>query len=99
MQTETLWLMVGLAGQGLFSMRFIVQWLSSERQRRSVVPVAFWYFSVAGGCTLLAYAIHKADPVFILGQGMGLVIYFRNLHLIHRGNPAAETEQTQLPAA
>jgi lipid-A-disaccharide synthase-like uncharacterized protein len=88
-QTETLWLIVGFVGQGLFSMRFIVQWLSSEKQKRSVMPVAFWYFSVLGGCTLLAYAIYKQDPVFILGQGMGLLIYFRNLQLIYMAAPLA----------
>lgn len=101
MQTETLWLVIGLVGQGLFSMRFIVQWLSSEKQKRSVVPVAFWYFSVAGGCTLLAYAIYKADPVFILGQGMGLLIYFRNLQLIYRVTPLidASEQDARIPAA
>ncbi|MGD8379726.1 MAG: lipid-A-disaccharide synthase N-terminal domain-containing protein [Gammaproteobacteria bacterium] len=82
MDAKYLWLFVGFAGQALFSMRFLVQWLSSERERRSVIPVAFWYFSVGGGATLLAYAIHKADPVFILGQASGLFIYLRNLHLI-----------------
>jgi lipid-A-disaccharide synthase-like uncharacterized protein len=59
-----------------------VQWLSSERERRSIIPVAFWYFSVAGGVTLLAYAVYRADPVFIVGQLTGLFIYGRNLHLI-----------------
>jgi lipid-A-disaccharide synthase-like uncharacterized protein len=89
--TDHLWLGIGLLGQALFSARFIVQWLASERRKRSVVPRAFWYFSVGGGLTLLAYAIYRRDPVFILGQGAGLFVYARNLWFIHRGPaPAAE---------
>jgi lipid-A-disaccharide synthase-like uncharacterized protein len=65
-------------------MRFVIQWLHSERQRKSVVPVAFWYFSIAGGLTLLVYSIHQRDPVFIAGQALGIFIYLRNLHLIKR---------------
>ena len=84
--TETLaWIVVGFMGQALFSARFIVQWLASERVKRSIVPRAFWYFSLAGGATLLAYAIHKRDPVFIAGQGLGLFVYLRNIYLIHSG--------------
>jgi lipid-A-disaccharide synthase-like uncharacterized protein len=79
---ELLWLTVGLVAQLMFSMRFIVQWIASERARRSIVPEMFWYFSVAGGALLLAYAVYRLDPVFILGQGMGLLIYARNIHLI-----------------
>jgi lipid-A-disaccharide synthase-like uncharacterized protein len=79
-----IWLIVGFAGQALFSMRFIVQWIQSEREKRSMIPLAFWYFSVAGGLSLLIYAIHRRDPVFIVGQGSGLFIYFRNLYLIYR---------------
>ena len=79
---EWLWLAVGFCGQALFSMRFLVQWVRSERARRSTIPVAFWYFSIAGGATLLAYAWHRADPVFVVGQAAGLFIYARNLHLI-----------------
>lgn len=74
--------MVGFVGQALFTMRFVVQWLQSERLRRSVVPEAFWYFSLLGGATLLAYAVHRGDPVFIVGQASGLFIYLRNLYLI-----------------
>lgn len=84
MTTEMVWLGVGFAGQALFSMRFLVQWLASERQKRSVVPMAFWYFSLAGGATLLSYALYRADPVFIVGQLAGFFIYGRNLHLILR---------------
>lgn len=72
---------LGLAGQSLFFMRFVVQWLASERARASVVPTAFWYFSLGGGALLLAYAIGRRDPVFILGQSTGIVIYLRNLAL------------------
>ncbi len=79
---EFWWVIFGLAGQLLFTARFLVQWLASERAKRSVVPVAFWYFSIGGGLILLAYAIYRADPVFILGQSMGVFIYLRNLWLI-----------------
>ena len=84
MTTEQVWLAIGLLGQALFSARFFVQWIASERRRRSVVPRAFWYFSMGGGITLLAYAIYRRDPVFILGQGAGLFVYARNLWFIHR---------------
>lgn len=84
MTTDQVWLGVGLLGQAFFSMRFLVQWIATERRRKSVVPREFWYFSIGGGLTLLAYAIYRLDPVFILGQGAGLVIYTRNLYFIHR---------------
>jgi lipid-A-disaccharide synthase-like uncharacterized protein len=80
----SLWTAIGFLGQALFSMRFLIQWIHSERIRRSIVPEAFWYFSVAGGITLLAYAIYRQDPVFIFGQGLGLVIYARNIWMIWR---------------
>ena len=78
------WLAIGFLGQAFFSMRFLVQWISSERRGQSIIPVAFWYFSVLGGATLLTYAIHRQDPVFIVGQGAGLLIYGRNLYFILR---------------
>lgn len=84
MKIPSFWLVLGFVGQALFSMRFILQWLKSEREGRSVIPIAFWYFSLAGSLVLLAYAIHRADPVFILGQAGGIVIYLRNLYLISR---------------
>jgi lipid-A-disaccharide synthase-like uncharacterized protein len=84
MDPSKAWLVVGFLGQACFSARFLVQWIASERRRQSVVPVYFWYFSVVGGVILLAYAIHRMDPVFILGQAAGLVIYLRNLYLIGR---------------
>jgi lipid-A-disaccharide synthase-like uncharacterized protein len=83
MQTHiTLWTLIGFLGQGLFMMRFVVQWIASERVKQSVVPEMFWYFSLGGGIILLIYAIHRVDPVFILGQGLGLFIYLRNLWFI-----------------
>ena len=84
MISNTLWLCIGLAGQVLFSLRFLVQWWRSERAGQSVVPVTFWYLSVGGGLVLLAYAIHRQDPVFTLGQAVGVFIYLRNLQLIRR---------------
>lgn len=82
---ELVWLAIGFSAQLMFSMRFIVQWIASERARRSIVPEVFWYFSFAGGAMLLAYAVYRSDPVFILGQAMGLFIYARNIQLIWRG--------------
>ena len=84
MTAEQMWLGVGFLGQAFFSSRFLVQWIASERRRESVVPVSFWYFSIGGGLTLLAYAIHRVDPVFIVGQAAGLFVYLRNLYLIRR---------------
>ncbi|QXI65816.1 hypothetical protein CP157_03608 (plasmid) [Paracoccus marcusii] len=84
MTEQTVWLGIGFLGQALFSARFVIQWLASERMRRSVVPHAFWWFSLAGGVTLLAYASWRGDPVFVLGQGLGLFVYLRNLMLIRR---------------
>lgn len=81
---ENFWVMFGLFGQCLFFMRFFVQWLASEKAGESVIPKAFWYFSMSGGLTLLIYAIYKQDPVFILGQGMGMLIYSRNLYFVSR---------------
>lgn len=83
---QTLWIVIGFIAQGLFSARFLVQWIASERRRRSIVPQAFWYFSVAGGALLLAYAIHRRDPVFIVGQAAGLAVYLRNLQLLRAAN-------------
>jgi len=91
MDASKAWLIVGFLGQACFSARFLVQWIASERRRRSVVPVYFWYLSLAGGVILLAYAIHRVDPVFILGQAAGLVVYVRNLYLI--------SQQRQAPSA
>jgi len=89
---DVIWLAVGLFGQAMFSARFLVQWIASEMQRRSVIPLLFWYFSLGGGATLLVYAIHREDPVFILGQGAGLFIYARNLWLIRAAHRRAQAE-------
>jgi len=86
MTKDIIWLAVGFSGQTFFSLRFIIQWIQTEKMKKSVIPVAFWYFSLLGGSTLFIYAIHKKDPVFIVGQGMGLFIYLRNLYYILRTN-------------
>lgn len=78
------WIGIGLLGQAAFSGRFLVQWIASERAGRSVVPMSFWIFSIVGGALLLAYAVFRRDPVFVLGQGANLFIYLRNIHLIRR---------------
>ena len=88
---DLIWLTVGLVAQLLFSARFLIQWITSERQRRSVVPIAFWWFSLFGGALLLVYGIKRGEPVIILGQLFGMVVYARNLWLIHASStdPAA----------
>ncbi len=91
MSQSSLWLTIGFLGQALFSARFLVQWLASERARRSVIPLAFWFLSLGGGATLLAYALYRRDPVFVLGQGAGLIIYLRNLMLLRREACQQET--------
>jgi lipid-A-disaccharide synthase-like uncharacterized protein len=78
------WLYLGFAGQLLFGLRFLVQWVVSERKGESVIPIYFWYFSLIGSMILLAYAIFRRDPVFILGQSTGFIVYTRNLMLIYR---------------
>jgi lipid-A-disaccharide synthase-like uncharacterized protein len=80
--TEAIWVAIGLFGQVLFFMRFLLQWIASEKEKRSVVPTSFWWFSIGGAAILLAYAIYRADPVFIVGQSLGFFIYARNLFLI-----------------
>ncbi len=81
---SNVWLIIGLTGQAFFTMRFLVQWIYSERKKESVVPVSFWIFSIVGSLILLSYAIYRRDPVFILGQSFGFIVYFRNLHLIRQ---------------
>ncbi|MCP4818583.1 MAG: lipid A biosynthesis protein [Shimia sp.] len=81
---EFWWVAFGLFGQLMFTGRFVVQWIASERAKRSTVPLAFWYFSIAGALILFAYAVYRQDPVFILGQSFGIVVYSRNLWLIHK---------------
>lgn len=91
LRPETLWIIVGFVGQSLFFMRFFVQWIASEKAGASIVPHAFWYFSLGGGLTLFAYALYRQDPVFIIGQSTGLFIYARNLYLIRRKESATAT--------
>lgn len=93
--TEAVWMGVGFAGQLIFTARFLVQWAASEKKREPVVPMAFWWISLFGGLTLLTYAIHKADPPFILGQGMGLFIYVRNLMLASKARQRAAERLTR----
>ncbi len=83
--SELVWIGVGLFAQTMFSMRFLIQWIATERARASIVPETFWYFSFGGGLLLLSYAIYRMDPVFILGQATGLVIYSRNIYFIWLG--------------
>ena len=87
--SNKIWLGVGFLGQALFTMRFLVQWIQTEKNRKSTIPVSFWFFSLLGGLTLLSYAIYRKDPVFILGQSFGIVVYLRNLHFINREKPDA----------
>jgi len=82
------WLVLGFTGQAIFGARFLIQWISSELKKESHIPVAFWYFSIGGGLILLTYAIYKKDPVFILGQSMGVMVYARNLRLIYKKKKA-----------
>jgi len=82
MDKATIWLIIGFLGQACFFSRFLVQWLASEKQKKSIIPTAFWYFSISGGVILLSYALYRKDPVFIMGQSTGLFIYLRNLYFI-----------------
>ena len=81
------WVILGFVAQAFFTMRFVVQWIASERARKSVVPVAFWFFSIGGGALLLIYALYRRDPVFIAGQALGLVVYVRNVYFIIANGP------------
>lgn len=84
MEINTVWLIVGFLGQALFASRFLVQWIASEKIRKSIIPVSFWYLSLAGGILLLSYAIYRQDPVFVIGQSTGVLVYSRNLYFIYR---------------
>jgi lipid-A-disaccharide synthase-like uncharacterized protein len=81
---EIVWLGIGFFGQSLFFSRWLLQWVVSEKKAESQIPVSFWYMSLVGSIIVLAYAVHKIDPVFIAGQSVGTVVYIRNLILIHR---------------
>ncbi|MGB1884449.1 MAG: lipid-A-disaccharide synthase N-terminal domain-containing protein [Gammaproteobacteria bacterium] len=88
MSAEQIWVAVGLGGQLLFSCRWLIQWITSERAKKSVIPLAFWYFSISGSLILLAYALYRMDPVFILGHVANSIIYIRNLVLLMREQQA-----------
>ena len=83
------WVLLGLIAQGLFTMRFLLQWIASERAGHSVIPLAFWLFSIAGGVLLLVYALYRKDAVFIAGQAFGVFVYLRNLYFVLRDRKAA----------
>ncbi len=87
------WLAFGLVAQLFFTARFLVQWIASERAGKSVIPIAFWFFSIGGGALLLIYALYRRDPVFIAGQALGLVVYVRNLYfIVVNGRQASSAE-------
>jgi lipid-A-disaccharide synthase-like uncharacterized protein len=85
------WVLLGFIAQAMFTMRFLVQWIASERAGRSVIPLAFWIFSIGGGLLLLVYALYRKDAVFIAGQAFGVFVYLRNLHFVMRDRKAAPT--------
>ncbi|HET6267650.1 MAG TPA: lipid-A-disaccharide synthase N-terminal domain-containing protein [Acidobacteriota bacterium] len=84
MKSISWWVLFGLFGQVVFALRFVIQWIASEKKKESYIPLYFWYLSLMGSIILLAYAIHRNDPVFILGQSTGFIVYIRNLMLIHQ---------------
>ncbi|MBP2312282.1 lipid-A-disaccharide synthase N-terminal domain-containing protein [Azospirillum soli] len=97
--TDLVWIGLGFFAQFLFMMRFVVQWIASERAKRSVMPEVFWYFSIGGGALLLAYSIYRFDPVYMFGQGLGLIIYLRNLYFVwtHKKADGVETAEAGKP--
>ncbi len=94
---DLIWLGIGLTGQTLFAMRFLIQWIVSEYRRKSVIPDVFWYFSLTGGVVLLSYAIFKRDPVFIIGQSTGLLIYLRNIYFIKKERKISPSSEVVNP--
>ncbi len=84
------WVALGFVAQLMFTARFAVQWIASERENRMVIPLAFWFFSIGGGLLLLVYAIHRRDPVFIAGQAFGVFVYARNLYFELRDRDAVK---------
>ncbi len=97
MSVETIWIIIGFGGQGLFFARWLVQWFRSERERESTIPLSFWYLSLIGGLITLAYAIYRKDPVFITGQAVGTLVYLRNLMLIYRNRPPLDMAAATTP--
>jgi lipid-A-disaccharide synthase-like uncharacterized protein len=93
------WVLLGFVAQALFTARFLVQWIASEREGRSVIPVAFWFFSIGGGVLLLAYALYRKDIVFIAGQAFGVFVYLRNLYFVlNKGDTKADTVKAHAKA-
>jgi len=88
--TPQIWLIIGFIGQTIFASRFLIQWIVSERASKSIIPNIFWWISIVGSLILLSYAIHKQDPVFIVGQSCGFLIYSRNLYLIRQDKRASK---------
>lgn len=99
MTTENIWITIGFLGQGIFFMRWVVQWLASERSAESRVPIGFWYLSLIGGFITLAYAIYRRDPVFIAGQSVGSFVYLRNLMLIKKTSSAHDNDSKAIRSA
>ena len=91
MISQRVWLGIGFLGQAMFTMRFLIQWIQSERKKQSTIPLAFWYFSLLGGLILFSYALYRRDPVFILGQLFGVFIYLRNLYFIYKAGTSSRT--------
>jgi lipid-A-disaccharide synthase-like uncharacterized protein len=83
------WVLLGFVAQAFFTMRFVVQWIASERVGKSVIPIAFWWCSIGGGLLLLLYALYRRDPVFIAGQSFGVFVYLRNLYFVLRDRKQA----------
>ena len=94
---EKSWLAIGIIGQLMFSMRWVLQWLASERVRTSVVPANFWYYSLIGGLMVLSYGVYRLDPVIILGQ-IGVLVYARNVYFLLKGEQAARPPEMEAPA-
>lgn len=94
---DILWLTLGFAGQGIFGARFLIQWIYSEKQRKSVIPMPFWWFSIVGGFCLLIYSIHLRDPVIISGQLFGVIVYVRNIWLIYNERKAGQSQPLTAP--
>lgn len=93
---DILWLILGFSGQALFGARMLFQWIHSEKQKRSMIPLTFWWFSIVGGVCSLIYAIHLRDPVFLSGQLFGVIVYTRNLWLIY---VERKTQTQPIPAS
>ena len=89
------WVILGFVAQLMFTGRFLVQWIESERRGHSVIPIAFWFFSIAGGLLLLAYALYRRDPVFIAGQAFGVFVYLRNLYFVLRDRRTLAVARTR----